>query len=36
MIKNIIGNEFVIKNKFIFLVFIFFFTRIIIYNYFEI
>ena len=35
MIKNIIGNEFVIKNKFIFLVF-FFFTRIIIYNYFEI
>ena len=36
MIKNIIGNEFVIKNKFIFLVFIFFFTRIIIYNYFEV
>jgi len=36
MIKNIIENKFILKNKLILLLFIFFVSRFIIYNYFQI
>ena len=36
MIKSIIENKFILKNKLALLLFIFFVSRFIIYNYFQI